>query len=146
MMEDKQMIKHPFFRKLGAFSINREDKRHSLTALKYALKSFERPSASLYIYPEGTITPTGSPMQFEGGLAWLSGKLPKVDVVPIGIYIHTIRRDKPELHLQAGAPVRTDTSFSNSEQTHHFEQALEGIIINLRQKAGFDDSPFERFV
>lgn len=146
MMEDKQMVEHPFFQKIGAFSINREDKQHSVTALRYALQSFERPHASLFIYPEGTITPAGTPMQFEGGLAWLSGKLPQVDVVPIGIYMHTIRRDKPELHLEVGAPVETDGQFSNNEQTRRFEQALERILTNLRQKAGFDDSAFERFV
>lgn len=146
MMEDIQMVEYPFFQKIGAFSINREDKRHSLTALRYALQSFEQPHASLFIYPEGTITPTGTPMQFKGGLAWLSGKLPQVDVVPIGIYMHTTRRDKPELHLEVGTPVEADRQLSNDEQTRRFEQALERILTSLRKKAGFDDSAFERFL
>lgn len=146
MMEDKQMLEHSFFQKIGAFSINRKDKRHSVTALRYAVQSFERPNASLFIYPEGRITPAGTPFRFESGLAWLSSKLPQMDVVPIGIHMHTIRYDKPELHLQVGTPVQTDPLLSTEEQNRHFEQALESILTNLRQKAGFDDSAFERFL
>lgn len=146
MMEDKQMLEHPFFQKIGAFSINREDKRQSVTALRYAVQSFERPNASLFIYPEGRTTPAGTPLRFEGGLAWLNQRLPQVDVVPIGIYMHTIRHDKPELHLQVGAPVQSDASLSTNEQSRYFEQALESILTSLRQKAGFDDSPFERLL
>lgn len=146
MMEKKQMQKYPFFKKIGVFSIDREDKKQAIRSLRYAVESFERPNASLFIYPEGTITPTGSPMQFEGGLAWLSRQLPEVDVVPIGIYIHTIRNDKPELHLEVGAPVQAEKTLSNDEQIRRFEQALETILTNLRKDAGFDNSAFERLV
>ncbi|SMO78360.1 lysophospholipid acyltransferase family protein [Fodinibius sediminis] len=146
LMEDKQMRAYRFFQKIGAFSINRADRRSAIRSLRYAVASFERPRASLFIYPEGTITPAGSALEFEGGLAWLSQQLPQVDVVPIGIYMHTIRRDKPELHLQVGSPVEPPPTLSTQERTHRFEQELETIIADLRQHAGFNDSIYERFL
>ncbi|MGD8749173.1 MAG: lysophospholipid acyltransferase family protein [Balneolaceae bacterium] len=146
IMEDKQIQKYTFFNKIGAFSINREDPRKAIVSLRYAVQSFDRDHSSLFIYPEGKITPTGSSMNFEGGLAWLSGKLPDVHFVPVGIYQHTIRHDKPELHLHVGNPIRFKNTMTNEERTQLLEKTLNQMLDELREKAGFDDSEFERFL
>jgi 1-acyl-sn-glycerol-3-phosphate acyltransferase len=146
LMEDKQMREHTLFQKIGAFSINRDDPRKAVSSLRYAVKSFDRKSASLFIYPEGSISPVGSEMDFEGGLAWLSNKLPDVHIVPVGIHMHTIRYDKPELHLHVGKPVRYEDDLSSEKRTQLFEQTLDQMINNLRLEAGFNDSGFERFL
>lgn len=146
IMEDTQMRKYGLFQKIGAFSVNLENKRSIATSLRYAVRSFERPNASLFIYPQGTITPAGSTLEFEGGLTWLSQQLPRVDVVPIGIHIHTIRHDKPELHLHTGNPVSVNSNNSKEKITKKFEQELAVILESLRKTGGFDNSEFERFV
>lgn len=145
LMEDKQMRQYPFFKKIGAFSINRDDPRKAVTSLRYAVQSMKRERASLFIYPEGKITPAGSDMSFEGGLAWLHSKLPEVDYVPIGIYMHTIRHDKPELHLHIGEAVNIDPASSNKETTTLLENKLNHILRELRKTAGFDNTPYELF-
>ena len=146
IMEDKQMKTYSLFQKIGAFSINRDDLRSAVTSLRYAVNSFNRDHASLFIYPEGTITPAGSSMNFEGGLAWLHDKLDNVDFVPVGIYMHTIRHSKPELHLHVGRPIRMNESLSKEEKTDHFETVLDQMLDELHQTAGFDDSEFEHFL
>ena len=146
LMEDQQMREHPFFAKIGAFSINREQPKKAVTSLRYAVDSFDRPKASLFIYPEGKITPPGSELTFEGGLAWLSRKLPEVDVIPIGIYMHTIRHDKPELHLHVGPPPDTEGYHSKERLNQKFEQQLTAMLSNLQAISGFDDSEFECFL
>ncbi|NGP88074.1 lysophospholipid acyltransferase family protein [Fodinibius halophilus] len=146
IMEDKQMRQYSLFQKIGAFSINRDDPRKALPSLRYAVQSFEREQASLFIYPEGTITPAGSSMNFEGGLSWLYKRLAEVDFVPVGIHMHTIRHDKPELHLHVGRPVRIKENTSGDEQTDQFEKTLDNLLEELRATAGFDDSEFEQFV
>ena len=145
-MEDKQMRQYPFFKKIGAFSIDRDDPRKAITSLRYAVQSMKRERASLFIYPEGKITPAGTDMSFEGGLAWLHSKVPDVDYVPIGIYMHTIRHDKPELHLQIGEAVNADPASGNPEKTALFEDKLNQILRELRKTAGFDDKPYEQFL
>ncbi len=144
LMEDKQMKRYGFFKKIGAFSINREDPRKVVTSLRYAVQSMKRENASLFIYPEGSITPVGSELSFEGGLAWLHDKLPDVDFVPIGIYMHTIRSDKPELHLHVGQKVKMNQGLGKDSKTQIFEQNLESLLDQLRETAGFDDSIYER--
>ena len=120
LMEDKQIQQYSFFRKIGAFSINRSDPRKAITSLRYAVQSMKRERASLFIYPEGTITPAGTSPEFEGGLAWLHSKVAGLDVhfVPIAIHMQTIRHDKPELrakYLDIGESSRMTLLFRKPE-------------------------------
>lgn len=145
-MEDKQMQEYAFFRKIGAFSINRNDPRKAITSLRYAVQSMERERASLFIYPEGKITPAESDITFEGGLGWIHTKVPHADYVPIGINMHTIRHDKPELHLHIGGAVKLGTELNNLEKTQLLENSLEKILDELKDTAGFDDSLYRRWL
>ncbi|MDZ7773685.1 MAG: lysophospholipid acyltransferase family protein [Balneolaceae bacterium] len=112
MMENRQMRRYPFFSRIGAFSVNRGNPRSALRSLRYAVESMRRPRACLFIYPEGTLTPPGSRMDFEGGLAWLHDRLAReeleVDFVPVALHMHTLRGSRPELHLSVGDAVRPD--------------------------------------
>lgn len=148
MMEDSQMERYGFFQKIGAFSVNRTDPRKAVTSLRYAVQSMERDNASLFIYPEGTITPPGTDPVFEGGLAWLHSKLWKreVDFVPVGIYMHTIRFDKPELYLYVREKVSVDPTLANDDRTEIFEIKLMEILNRLRAEAGVEDTEFERLL
>jgi 1-acyl-sn-glycerol-3-phosphate acyltransferase len=145
-MEDRQIQQYSFFQKIGAFSINRQDPRKAVTSLRYAVESMQRSHSCLFIYPEGNITPAASDLSFEGGLAWLHSKLPNVDFVPIGIYMHTIRSDKPELHLLVGGKVNMGQELDKESKTNLFEQKLTSLLEELHQTAGFDDDPYERLV
>lgn len=150
MMEDKQMHRYRFFRRIGAFSVNLENPRHSLPSLRYALDSMKRENASLYIYPEGKIVPfTVDKPHFRGGLTWLCDRLPEVEVVPVGIYIHTMRHSKPELHISIGEAVDR-AGFNNSgdgkELQQRLELSLQNQLIELQKTSGFDDSVFQRWL
>jgi hypothetical protein len=85
-------------------------------------------------------------MNFEDGLSWLHDKLDNVDFVPIAIHMHTIRHDKPELHLHVGRLVRLDDDLQRKTKTTRFEEVLDQMLAELRKTAGFDDSGFERFL
>ena len=148
VMEDIQMERYRFFSKIGAFSVNRDDPRGAIRSLRYAVQSMQRERASLFIYPEGKITPPGSPLSFEGGLAWICSKLHdrRVDIVPVGIYMHTMRSDKPELLLRVGTPVRDGSELSNEGRTALFEDRLQSVLTDLRETAGSENRPFERML
>ncbi|MDZ7714990.1 MAG: lysophospholipid acyltransferase family protein [Balneolaceae bacterium] len=146
LMEDKQMKKFSFFKRIGAFSINLDDPRKTITSLRYAVKSIERDHSCLFVYPEGQIQAQGSDLNFKQGLSWIHGKVESVDFVPIGIYIHTIRHDKPELHIKVGKPIDMGQKKSNKEKTSIFQKNLSMILQKLKTTAGFDDSCYETFL
>lgn len=132
-MEDKQMREHSFFKKIGAFSVNLENPRSSIHSLRYAVDSMNRPNSSLFIYPEGRIVPFSSKKpSFKPGMGWIAKQCPQVDVVPIGIYIHTARHDKPELFIRIGKTVSIEHS-NNAEQLNDlFEQTMGKLLKELQ--------------
>lgn len=144
-MEDKQMVKHSFFSKIGAFSVNLNTPRSSVKSLRYAVKSMNRENASLFIYPEGKIVPfsTVKP-KFKKGLGWLSKQCPDADIVPIGIYIHTVYSDKPELAIHIGEPAKADRSLPPDALNNIFETELASVLTSLVELVHSDPDKPER--
>jgi len=132
IMEDEQMKTYPFFKWIGAFSIDRGDTRKAIYTLRYALQSMQRENASLYIYPEGTIKPFIESLHpgFEGGLSWLITKLPDVDVVPLTFLQRLADYDKPELIIHIGRHIPIDRNLQQENICKLLEQTCGD---NLRQ-------------
>lgn len=145
MMEDKQMIQHKFFQKIGAFSVNLQYSKSLITSLRYAVNSIKRPQASLFIYPEGEIVPfsTDQP-KFKKGLSWIADKCPEVDIVPVGIYIHSSTYDKPELFIQIGEPLERNSTAEIMPSTEYYEIKLQDVLRTLQKRAHSSDTPFEK--
>jgi len=146
LMEDKQIRKYRFFRKIGAFSIDREHSRQTISSLRYAVQSMDRPRASLFIYPEGKLTPPGTPMEFEGGLSWLYDHLPGVDFVPVALFLHCMHTNKPELLIHVGSPVQPNRGLAKVQHTAVFQEALQSMLDELRRIAGTEEASFKRFL
>lgn len=145
-MEDKQMKKYPFFSRIGAFSINLSDPKSSINSLKFAIESMERANSSLYIYPEGMLTPASeSKPEFKKGLAWLYQNMSsEVDFVPVAFYAHTFTDSKPELYINIGSPLALDKALSKEDLTSEFENAVHELLIETRAVAGFGDEGFTK--
>ncbi|TVR13039.1 MAG: hypothetical protein EA391_14585 [Balneolaceae bacterium] len=147
MMEDKQLRQHSFFKKIGAFSVNLENPRAVIKSLRYAVDSFERPNSSLYIFPEGKIVPFSTKRPcFKKGLAWIAQKSPDLDVVPIGVYIHTAGSDKPELFLKIGKKVTFKSSDNPEELNLYFEHKLGELLEELVRDAHSNSETFSRLI
>ena len=145
-MEDKQMHKHQFFSKIGAFSINLSDPRSTLRSLRFAIDSLKKLNSSLYIYPEGEITPvSASKPEFKKGMAWLYQNTDiEIDFVPIAFYSHTFRDSKPELYINIGKRSEIDRSLAKDELTSRFEEDVHQLLIETRDVAGFSDKGFRK--
>ena len=137
------MVRYPFFRRLGAFSIDTENPGRNFRALRYAIRSMNRPRSSLYIFPEGGLVPFSTDLPvFKPGIYWLSQYLEGVDFVPVGIYVHMLRGDRPELHVRVGEKV---TGPFESED-RPLEYALQRQLLSLQESAGFCDESYERWL
>ena len=145
-MEDKQMVQYSFFSKIGAFSVNLTNTKSTIQSLRYAVNSLNRETASLYIYPEGELTPvTSSKPTFKHGLAWLFQNLDtNVDFVPIAFYTHNFSASKPELYIQVGNPITCDHNLSKSELTNLFENEVHNLLIYTREVAGKTNDGFKK--
>lgn len=144
IMEEKQMRKHSFFSKIGAFSIELGNPRSSVSSLRYALSSLNRDKACLFIYPEGRITPPSEATPiFKDGLSWLYKKSRDIDFVPVGIYMHSFRSAKPELYISIGNSVVHDNELNNKELNELLQNDLEQLLGKMRATAGYTDNGFD---
>lgn len=144
IMEEKQMRKHTFFSKIGAFSIDLSNPRSIVRSMRYALSSLEREKACLFIYPEGKITPVSeSTPEFKNGLSWLYKNTADIDFVPIGIYSHSFRSAKPELYILIGDSVDHDKSLNSITLNNNLEYDLGQILKQIRESAGSSDEGFK---
>ena len=142
LIEEHQIHKYPFFKRIGAFSVNRNHRRDVISALRFAAGSLKRPNACLYLFPEGKIQPFEASLQptFEGGLTWLSFHRSDLDIVPIALYIHTMHSDKPRLLIHIGEALRFNAKQTQykKERTACFQNALGGYLrhINSPEQPG----------
>jgi 1-acyl-sn-glycerol-3-phosphate acyltransferase len=145
MMELKQMKTYPFFKWLGAFSIKQNERMHTIASLRYAIASIQRAHSGLYIFPGGEIVPATETVQFKPGISWLRTQLPNADFVPVGIHIHTVRHNKPELHILVDEKMELSADFNRHQINGMMEERMNSVLLQLRETAGFDDSHYESF-
>lgn len=132
MMEDVQLHRYKFFRRIGVFSINLGSARSSMKSLRYAIRSMERPNAALYIYPQGKIVPFSTrSFDFRNGIGWLAKKLPHADLVPVGIYIHTKVSDKPTLEINVGSEITVNRHLPASDINLRLEEELSNLLQEM---------------
>ena len=134
-MDLEQVQKHPFFPWIGVFSVDLSHPKGSIQSLRYALDSFRRPRASLFLYPEGELKhPLADPLAhpFKPGLEWLirqahEAGLP-LDVVPMTIHMHTMHSQRQECVIQVGSAIERPESLSTNELEEILEQQLAADI------------------
>ncbi|MBO8155858.1 MAG: 1-acyl-sn-glycerol-3-phosphate acyltransferase [Bacillaceae bacterium] len=102
MMHEQGLRKYPFFRKLGAFSVNRQNPGDVLRSLTFA-ENLLKGGKSLWLFPQGDeFHLEKRPLNFLMGAMYLLEKCPDVPVVPISIYYSFGHNRKPEVYLLAG--------------------------------------------
>lgn len=150
MMEEDQIRNYSFFRRIGAFSVNRKDRRDVISSLRYATESLKREHPCLYLYPEGKIVPFHESLEptFEGGLTWLAYHRADLDVVPVGLYIHTMQSDKPRLLIRIGEALKLPSGedSDNRSRTAFLEDSLGNYLKEISVRSEPEAMGFRRWV
>lgn len=126
-MAKKELFKTPilarFFRKVGAFPVDREGS--DITAIKTSLRLLKEGEV-IGIFPEGTRNKTKAlTLPFKDGVARIATKTKKV-IVPFGIYgDYKIGKT---INLNIGEPI--DMSIIDKEyQTEYLEEKVKELIL-----------------
>lgn len=151
MMEEKQLKKLFLFRRLGAFSVVRENPRAAAKSLSYAANLLkENSNRTLWIFPQGEILPNDErPLNFYRGISRMIEKIGRVAAVPLAIRYEFLGEFKPRIFVKIGAPqlISVDKSFDAKASTKQFEQRLTETLDALKDDvltAAFDD--YEKIV
>lgn len=85
MIDEVQVRRHPFFRRVGGFSVNRENPRDGLRAIEYAAALLNASPCAVLLFPQGRIEHNDSPLRLESGVARLIQSCPMARVVPVSL-------------------------------------------------------------
>lgn len=134
MMEERQLARYRFFRKLGAFSVVRENAVAAAMSLRYAARLFDRPNRLLWIYPQGVMQPNDKrPLQFFPGaatIARLTGKM--VQLIPFVHRYEFLEEQRPDAFVRFGKPVVAAPPIAVEETTHSMEQKVTELLDSVR--------------
>lgn len=138
MMEEKQLRKLQIFRRLGAFSVVRDNAREAFKSIKYAGELLiNKPNRALWIFPQGEILPNDlRPLGFYSGLVKIIEKAQICRVVPMAIRYEFLGNYKPDIFVLTGKiealNVKEKTLIKNSKLI--FENNLTSLLDELKLK------------
>lgn len=136
MMEEKQLKRLFLFRRLGAFSVDRENSREALKSCVYAAKLLkENPNKTIWIFPQGEILPNDRrPIGFYNGFSKILSKIDGCQVLPIGIRYEFLGEYKPEIFVKIGEPefIKAAEQFNIKRQTKLFAENLTQVLDDLK--------------
>lgn len=126
MMEEKQLKKFTFFRKLGAFSINKESASDVKASFEYTTQLL-RAGKRVWMYPQGKIMHQDlRPLTFQRGIGVLLRRVPDAAVIPVTLVHGMYGQDKPEALLMAGPPLLDNWGMMDSRMiTNRLETVME---------------------
>lgn len=135
MMEEEQLRKYGFFRKLGAYSINSGNTGDLRSSLHYTAGLLQA-GESVWMYPEGEILPLEHrPLSLKAGAALVLRLSPLTAVVPVTLYHGLFRNTRPEATLLAGAPLMLPwAEMDRSDTVRALEAALSMQLDEHRSR------------
>ncbi len=137
MMEEKHLRKLLLFRRLGAFSVVRENPREAVKSINYAARLLrENSRRAVLIFPQGEILPNDvRPIQFYNGLARIIRKVETCDAVPIALRLEFLGNFKPEIYIKIGEPSVFETTqiFKTKIITEHLTGRLTETLDELKR-------------
>lgn len=135
MMDERQLGRYRFFRRIGAFSIDKTSRRGVLQSLEYAaalLKEGKR----VWVFPQGDIVhPERGPLEFQTGVGRILAECPEAAAVPVTMVYSFCMRQKPEASMRVGERVDGEWNrWGRKESTERLRDVMEGqLALHRRQ-------------
>ncbi|GIW87087.1 MAG: hypothetical protein KatS3mg108_1411 [Isosphaeraceae bacterium] len=135
MMEHFNLIRFGFFRRIGAYSIDRTDPVSVREAMGYTIELLGRPRAGVWIFPQGMIVCNDvRPLRFQGGLRVLLGRAGRLRIVPVALRYEFWQDERPEALVRFGEPTWVEAG-ERRRVIEEWEQRLTAELDALRADA-----------
>lgn len=136
LMEEKHLRKYPLFRRLGAFSVDREKPRKALESINYAGTLLrEAENRTLWIFPQGEILPNDSrPIRFYSGLSKIIERIKSCSATSLSIRYEFLGEFKPQIFVKIENPeiYEVDENYRPKKMTDIFADRLTKNLDELK--------------
>jgi 1-acyl-sn-glycerol-3-phosphate acyltransferase len=133
MMEHFNMLRFGFFRRIGAFSVDRTDPASVRASLDYAAGLLKRPRAGVWLFPQGRMIGNDvRPLGFQPGLRALIRKAGRVRIVPVAFRFEFWQDERPEAFVRFGEPEWVEKGAT------HIVERMEGKLTGELDRLKLD--------
>lgn len=144
MMDAKNLAKLPFFRRVGAFGVDRDDPQDGARAIRYAAKLLDRPRRMVWIFAQGRERPvTERPLVFFGGAAETARIARRAAVVPVALRYEHGEAPEPSVWVSFGESIvrarERETELTRRSHEEAVTRELDRIdeAIRAESREGF---------
>jgi chlorobactene lauroyltransferase len=125
MMDIEQLKKYSMFRRLGVFSVDKNNPAEVMKSINYASSLLKDSGRFLWIFPQGKMEVQDyRPVEFFGGISKIAEKTGKVNLIPAAFRYEFIMEQRPEIFIKLGTP----------EIINSPAMINENFTVNLRDK------------
>lgn len=123
-MEEHNLARYRFLRRLGAFSVRRGDAASALETLRYARGLLRQPGAAVFLFPEGVLRPAATDLApLERGVEVLA-RASGATCLPIALRYGFLESERPDVLVEVGAP-------HGPEPVDGFQRRLGDLVERL---------------
>lgn len=135
MMDIEQMQKYRFFKRIGAFSVNRNNPREALESIEYSVELLKETNRVLWIFPQGVMQANDfRPIKFYNGVSKIAQKLGEVNLIPAAFRYEFLMEQRPELFISIGKAKPFDKSEDIKLLTDDLNTELIKELDSLKNK------------
>lgn len=126
MMDIDQMQKYRFFKRIGAFSVNRNNPREAMESVDYSVELLKETNKVLWIFPQGIMQANDfRPIKFYNGVSKIAQKVGEVTLIPAAFRYEFLMEQRPEIFISIGQ-VKT---FNKSDDVKQLTEVLNIELI-----------------
>ncbi len=135
MMEERHLREYPFHRRLGAFSVVRENARAALPSIEYAGELLRGTSRVLWIFPQGVTLPNDvRPLRLYTGAAHIIKQTGTAYVAPVAMRYEFLDEFHPDILVRVGEVERIEAgaNFNAKRMTNVLTVNLTSTLDRVR--------------
>ncbi|MFD1017967.1 lysophospholipid acyltransferase family protein [Thalassobacillus hwangdonensis] len=135
MMHENGIERFPFFKKIGAFSINPDKPKDMIHSINYAVERLN--GGTVWIFPQGKERHNDiRPLGFQSGVAHIIRKQPDIRIVPLSITYTIGHTRKPDIHLLLGneIPIGGTLLEDKRQLTSYLEERCIAQLDYLKER------------
>ncbi len=126
MMDIDQMQKYRFFKRIGAFSVNRNNPREAMESVEYSAELLKGTNRVLWIFPQGILQANDfRPIKFYNGVSKIAQRVGAVTLIPAAFRYEFLMEQRPEIFISIGKA----KTFNENEDAKQLTEALNTELI-----------------
>jgi len=106
-MDEANLQRYAFFRKLGVFGVDLTSPRSAALALRRIVPDLQAHRETCWIFPQGELLHPTRPIEARGGASWLARKA-GVPLLPVALSYEWLIESRATIMIRAGEPLPAD--------------------------------------